>query len=633
MLFSVRLPLVIALSLLMLSLLGCGEKTVVASGSTKSEQSQACIDCHQNVINPVTAGDPVTGGVIVEEWKLSHHNTLNGAGCADCHEPELGHPTGCNLCHGGTPAGASGHVSKNPDRDGKCDKCHNSTNGLFPNPGTRDAHFNNITSGVIPRTYTRLFFSNISTFVIRNSASATADWASSRYKPVNGDNTKYGCRACHNPHDTTSKISINRQWAQSGHGNPSSGARTAADFKTRGSSDAAKTTVGAYCVRCHTTTGFINYVSSDFTNIAAFATANGPDHSKEVTGCNVCHDDGRGNAYGFSLRNVLQVNPGRSGVPAYYNYSAVSGGNSNAIPSTTVRGVQINYPNVSSSNICIVCHMGREIGFVIKKAAINGLDFTKTARINSHDFAAGSNLFQESGFEFYTSAAKYPDTSIRHTSVGMNNFQGTGNRGPCITCHMNSSTSHSFLPITKDFSGIVTSITSLTCAKCHPSAVTNNKDMDKDILESNRQGFKEAMRILRSLLVRSGIKLIGTLNVDGTVTYKTDWSKVCTGTVPALASPDGVKFIVPGSGNLAGGADSIRAPAYTMGAAFNYELLYADFGAYVHNPNYVKRLIFDSIDWLDDCSLSTQGGADVCNNVITNTTAKAYLCGSTNLRP
>ncbi len=240
MLFSVRLPLVIALSLLMLSLLGCGEKTVVASGSTKSEQSQACIDCHQNVINPVTAGDPVTGGVIVEEWKLSHHNTLNGAGCADCHEPELGHPTGCNLCHGGTPAGASGHVSKNPDRDGKCDKCHNSTNGLFPNPGTRDAHFNNITSGVIPRTYTRLFFSNISTFVIRNSASATADWASSRYKPVNGDNTKYGCRACHNPHDTTSKISINRQWAQSGHGNPSSGARTAADFKTRGSSDAAQ---------------------------------------------------------------------------------------------------------------------------------------------------------------------------------------------------------------------------------------------------------------------------------------------------------------------------------------------------------------------------------------------------------
>lgn len=615
------------LSLFLLSLLGCGEKTVVASGVTKSEQSQACIDCHQSVV------DTVTGKLIVDEWNLSHHNTFNGAGCADCHEPEPGHPTGCNLCHGGTPAGSSNHVSRNPDRDGKCDKCHGRTSGLFPNPGVRDAHFKNITSGVIPRTNTRLFFSNITTVVIKNSAAATASWASSRYKPVKGDDTKYGCRACHNPHDTTSKISINRQWAKSGHGDPFSAARTNLDFKTRGSNDAASTTVGAICVRCHTSTGFINYVASDFKNVAAFATANGPDHSKEVTGCNVCHDDGRGNAYGFSLRNVLQVNPARSGVPAYYNYSAASGGNSNATPSTTVRGVQVNYPNVSSSNICIVCHMGREIGLVIKKAAINGLDFTKTARINSHDFAAGSNLFQESGFEFYTSAGKYPDTSIRHTSAGVNDFQGTGNRGPCIACHMNSPTSHSFMPITKDLSGTVTSIISLTCVKCHPSSVTNNKNMDKDILEFNRQGFKEAMTVLRGLLVRNGSKLIGTLKSDGTVTYKTDWSKACTGTAPALASPDGVKFIVPGSGNLAGGPDSISAPAYSMGAAFNYELLYADFGAYVHNPNYVKRLIFDSIDWLDDCSLSVQGGADVCANVITYATAKAYLCGTTNLRP
>ena len=372
-------------------------------------------------------------------------------------------------------------------------------------------------------------------------------------------------------------------------------------------------------MRCHTSTGYINYVSSDFNNIAALAPVNGPDHSKEVTGCNVCHDNGRGNAYAYGLRNVLQANPGRSGVPAYYNYSAATGGNTNAIPSTTVRNVQITYPNASNSNMCVVCHMGREVGLVIKRAALNGLDFANTERINAHDFAAGSNLFQESGFEFYTSAAtKYPDTSIRHTKAGMDNFQGTGSRGPCISCHMNSSMSHSFMPITKDLSGAVTSITSLTCAKCHPSAVTNNKNMDKDILELNRQGFKAAMKLLRDLLVSSGIST-GPPSAKGTISYKTDWTVVCP-----------TNNIVPGSGNLAGGADSIPSSAYTMGAAFNYELLYADYGAYVHNPKYIKRLIFDSIDWLQDCSLTTTNGADVCSS-ITDPVAKTYLCGATNV--
>lgn len=37
-----------------------------------------------------------------------------------------------------------------------------------------------------------------------------------------------------------------------------------------------------------------------------------------------------------------------------------------------------------------------------------------------------------------------------------------------------------------------------------------------------------------------------------------------------------------------------------MGAAFNYNLLYHDPGGYAHNRVYVKRLIFDSIDFIDN---------------------------------
>jgi hypothetical protein len=46
-----------------------------------------------------------------------------------------------------------------------------------------------------------------------------------------------------------------------------------------------------------------------------------------------------------------------------------------------------------------------------------------------------------------------------------------------------------------------------------------------------------------------------------------------------------------------------------MGAAFNFNLLEHDPGAYVHNRMYVKRLIYDSIDWTDDGVMNYSVGA------------------------
>lgn len=78
-----------------------------------------------------------------------------------------------------------------------------------------------------------------------------------------------------------------------------------------------------------------------------------------------------------------------------------------------------------------------------------------------------------------------------------------------------------------------------------------------------------------------------------------------------------------------------------MGAAFNYELLYADYGAYVHNPDYIKRLLFDSIAWLRDdgnkCTLPTSASDEtaICNFINSKDPtgkAKAYLCPN-NVRP
>ena len=44
--------------------------------------------------------------------------------------------------------------------------------------------------------------------------------------------------------------------------------------------------------------------------------------------------------------------------------------------------------------------------------------------------------------------------------------------------------------------------------------------------------------------------------------------------------------------------------ANTMGAAFNYVMLLYDNGAYAHNSAYAKQLIFDSIDYLYNGSVT-----------------------------
>ena len=48
-----------------------------------------------------------------------------------------------------------------------------------------------------------------------------------------------------------------------------------------------------------------------------------------------------------------------------------------------------------------------------------------------------------------------------------------------------------------------------------------------------------------------------------------------------------------------------------MGSAFNFNLLEHDPGAYVHNRTYVKRLIYDSIDWLDDARMNNSVGTSL----------------------
>jgi hypothetical protein len=673
------------------ALSACGEKTVAVPGGSKLDVSQSCIDCHQGAVSPGS------GANIVEEWKLSHHSNMNGAGCNDCHEPEAGHPTSCNRCHAGTPTGtptAASHVSNNPDRDGKCDKCHARANGLFPTPGARAAHFNNNTSLFYPGSY-----------------------VSSQYER--------NCRKCHNPHDTTLARNHLKDWATSGHGTVSgfndfrTKTRDEYDFKTTGSftltaSQAlSDNTNGQYqvCLRCHTTTGYIKYVSSGFSELTPFG-ANDPktgkpyrmddypsgpngfrskissDTSKELTNCNACHDNGSGSAYGYKLRSVPRVT-------AFYNFSSRSGVamKGGPLPLTVgnpvggaIRGFGLTFPDVGVSNICVACHSGRMTGLDIKMADIRGLELEKAGRIVNHFRGAAELIFRPTdkngtvvgtGFEFYSSASanlqNYTNVNFTHNIIGTNSTnplrspEGTQGMaadsrgyGPCIGCHMNAKgndgTSHTFLPVNRSSSSTyrngvnpsdpINGVTSKACAACHTDAAGEMEwdisgtdpasGVSYNLLELQKVQYKAAVKAFARLLAFAVDVRIPTAadratplnpaNTDTTINRvwvdgegrpgtpsnwygsNTDgktalqrWLKTETSATSTLGAALpyyllGAQFSDP----LTGATYPLRSAAYTMGSVYNFYMLYYDPGAFAHNRRYVKRLVFDSMDWLDD---------------------------------
>ncbi|MEI6214197.1 MAG: hypothetical protein WCP10_08835 [Desulfuromonadales bacterium] len=564
MISETRLLCAAALLMIAAFVTGCGEKTVEAPNVSKLEASQNCIDCHQGKISPVT------GRAITEEWRLSAHNTRNKAGCADCHEPASGHPDNCNRCHGLYVPKTKGYeigVSRNPDKDGKCSKCHTRYGGFGMSEfdgitsNTQIEHFNNITSPA-------------------NASGSLSGYPASFVSSQNVNS----CRNCHNPHDTSSQMRQLREWARSGKGNIYAKPWTQYDFKTRGTPTPGASPANSYgddCVRCHTTTGFVNFVTSGFKSIApsdSYGTVYpkiSPDKTKETLGCRACHDDGAGNAYSYKVRRVPQVT-------AYYNYSINSrlGATNNKIRQIVPK----TYPDVSSSNVCVACHVGREVGELIRITS-PFTNFSSIGFINSHYLTAGATIFRAGGFHFYTSQAKYANKPFYlHDQIGIADKNKTGNDGPCITCHIGQDGEykrHTFLPT--DRTG---SLVAKACVKCHdPATSPSSSAMNGTVIEEERAGFNAALAVLAKSLKDKGIVFTDGYPYFGTsASPLKNWRKFTGGYGSGL---------VPAAGN-------IQAGALTMGAAFNLNMLVHDYGAFAHNRFYVKRLIYDAIDWIQD---------------------------------
>jgi hypothetical protein len=253
---------------------------------------------------------------------------------------------------------------------------------------------------------------------------------------------------------------------------------------------------------------------------------------------------------------------------AYFNIST-----SKAPINVKINGddTKVVFPDAGPSNLCVPCHAGRGAGRLIYTAATKYfLNFSSTTSATSaHDFAGATVLYKVGGYEY--AGRDYSDPPIfNHGSIGTNNYLNTGSNGPCIACHLGNNSAHSMLPVqfTPALTGsdptasVIGAVTDNFCSSCHNGSST--PVVTVQYLQAKRIGYQAAVACLNALL--SSRKVSGTSN----------WERLYgKGTGPN-----------------------------TMGASFNYGLLKAEWGAYAHNDIYVKRLIYDSIDWLYDGNLN-----------------------------
>lgn len=600
---------------------GCGS-SVSGSNSTGNSiaKSEGCIaSCH--IDGKEKSVSAVTGDMIAEEWASSVHKKMNVAGCTDCHIHS--HVNSCTTCHGGG-------VVNNPAADKGNTPCYSCHDDLSSSD-----------KGKLALDWKHL---SATKFQLMTSGVVASKLDSAGYAVLRGTSYESKCKWCHNPHknDLTEQ---HLEWAESGHGEPKALPFRYYDFKTRGTDNVIPANSTATdCVRCHTATGYINYVSTNFTDISpwgAYRNSNGTikidpvakaavpiGNQKQVIYCNVCHDAGNnpvdsGSAYGYARRSVPKVT-------AYYNYSVNVSGTKirlNATKEATYPGIVARFDDLNTSNMCMACHVGRESGDTLQALGSELTNISATATdtlfknvgfINSHYLTAGATIFRKSGYEF-PGRLYGDDVGYKHKSIGRGNSFGTGNDGPCVHCHLQSgspSTSrHSFLPVKREpVSGAselpldqpITEILSPKCANCHFAGSGTSFDGTPASIQEIKTRYRSALQVLEEALIK--YRNFHFANANPYI-FATPYDPAYVEATAAVhcSKNVAVRNWLTGAGAYIWNGKSCAPPTdgtagtgeANMGAAFNFNLLFHDYGAFSHNSRYVKRLLYDSFDDID----------------------------------
>ncbi len=384
------------------------------------------------------------------------------------------------------------------------------------------------------------------------------------------------------------------------------------------------------CQKCHTATGASNYLSNpaaydykanDFSHLSGWkkATATAatvPSPQQELLYCWGCHEN--------AAKGLLRT-PGV--ITAEYKF----------------KGVKATFPDVGASNICLSCHSGRESGESLDSITA----FDNVSFINSHYLAVGGLMYVKSGFTAFIDPATVIGTSTygasltsdadggaltsTHRKLGTTAINGDSHNtaaftpgnfdsnGPCVTCHMQAtgqatrSTSHTW--------EINMNAANQVCIKCHAGEVDTALLLE-EFIDGQAVPFQNALAVaLDRLKARYNITYNPASypyfydNLIGTAVK--DWTRV---------------------GSTAGTLSTANAKKL-MGACFNINLLTREPAAYVHARTYARRLLYDTIDFLDDGTINMSTGVtaiavDPANYVkgptatdVTTTESYKYLAG------
>lgn len=467
-----------------------------------------------------------------------------------------------------------------------CTNCHVASGAIYKNAATSIASAEYETCGSACHTASSLPVAamkaiNVSHFDDKTTAKIIEGY-------VIRATAASACRDCHASH--TTDLTIQKEWAESGHaGEIASGpvqdnitvtppayspwAHYDWDDSTGTTSDRKS------CQKCHTATGAANFLNdparynaanNDFSHLADWTINHKTSGQNELLYCWGCHSD----AAKGKLRN-----------PGALNFTFREG-------ASVSSPVTVSFPDATHSNLCIACHAGRETGNSIKKSTA---DFGNTGFINSHYLAAAGILYAKSGYEFANKDYR-SSLGFRHDMTGINAPlpASVTEKGPCVYCHMGSYANHTW-KITNDES----------CDLCHAGAAVS-------LLDEGKAGFDGAMEMFRAVLAGEGYYFYAAHPYFYTKPYVSTYSEIggCSENLPVknwqvggtskfeweLASATATAPSCVSSSDTTGTEDTGNE---RMGAAYNYNLLKHEPGAFVHNSLYAKRLIFDSIDLLD----------------------------------
>jgi hypothetical protein len=555
---------------------------------TPSHTSGLCVRCHTHegavlsdasgftgdgpVISNASYGPPVWGG------------GFTGFKCETCHQ----HGGGLRIVKGRDAATGGNIVLWDPNANRRtdqfdlCTSCHT----MYNYNGTQllvDGNtYNGVTTGVVGEHDTSWYRIIASTHF--DNPNTGVGLASTLIEGYNlrrtGENPCFDCHG-HEAKTETRNASrnpptdstIHTDWAKSAHAGKllqqkidAIGANTGAAAVAAAMGAGVSGTSGAgwehynwddtssrgSCQMCHTSTGISNYLTTQNTALTGYAS------------------DGSGNS--FSHLSGWSATGGSPQNELLYCWGCHSNAGTGAMRNTSQAifsfadpsGNAIVVSDAGKSTACVVCHGGRGSA----GAAITN-DSARSSRFAGHHAPTAGVLFSAKthiGFE-------YPGQNYANPSFFAHDKIGANGDGPCASCHMGPSpvygkASHTFAAVTEGPSGITAINNQTLCNTCHTPG--GQFEITPAKLEEESDGYTQASTILNNYVS----------NVAGYTNYLN-------------------RAITSSNYN-----DTTLVPTNAYGAYQNGKLNGDEPCAYVHNRFYVKRLIFDSIDWMDNGALN-----------------------------